>query len=178
MMTSKSIFPIYLYTLKTQSNFLILLLYCSYMSTEDLLYIHMLYYWFFTISKGNSFKFYFFLLQRISKVFLSRPFNCIISRSAGSVITLESIRQVPLQSCGTPGTKSVEKAASVNTLRGVSKQTLCFLLSRKHLLPPKRNAQATARHSHLWKDCGIIYWTLWGMHSFVSCLYVFPPEDL
>lgn len=119
----------------------------------------MLYYcYIFTISKGNSFKFYlFFLLQRISKVFLYRPFDCIISRSARSVITSESIWRVPLQSCGTPGTKSVEKAALINTLRGASKQTLCFLFNRKHLLPPKRNTQATARQSQLRKDCGIIY---------------------
>lgn len=116
----------------------------------------------FTISKGSSFKFYFFLLQRASTVFLSRSFNCIISRSARSVITLESIRRAPLQSCGTPGTKSVEKAALINTLRGAPKQTLCFLFSRKHLLPPKRNTQTTARHLRLWNDCGIIYWTLVG----------------
>lgn len=69
MMTSKSIFPIYLYTLKTQSNFLILLLYCSYMSTEDLLYIHMFITDFLLFQKATPLSFIFFFYKGSVKFF-------------------------------------------------------------------------------------------------------------
>lgn len=71
------------------------------------------------------------------------------------------------------------EGASMNTLRGASKQTLCFLLSRKHLLPPKRNAQTTARHSHLWKKTVGLFTEHCGECARLFHVFTFsPPEDL